>query len=483
MRNIAVLISVLLCQNFVLAQEFIEVDTALPFPKVNSASLAYVDIDGDFDEDLVLLGWDNLNDIYTDLFINDGGGNFVEDTSLSFEPVHNGSIATADIDGDDDQDILICGRNESFETRTSLYINQGNGSFSEDSSNTFEDIANGEVSFCDVDGDSDQDVFVIGQNKSFEDIAKLYLNDGGGVFEELQGTSFIGVRWTAIAIGDVDNDTDPDIIISGRDASAGPNTQLYINAGNGTFSRVENSNLVPVYDGSIALSDVDGDADLDLLITGWAVEYITKLYLNDGMGAFSEAAEQDFPGVREGVGVFEDIDKDADKDLFITGLNQALDSEVKFYLNDGSGKFTEVVTPVKSIYNGAVGFSDIDGDDDSDLLVVGYNSEEFFICKQYINESDVSTIFISKEESIWLNVYPNPAIAKEISIFVNDALNRNLNIKLYNLEMKLLVEENFIGSNDNQKFTLRSLHLNQGCYIVVISDNHGIYTQKMVMVL
>lgn len=63
---------------------------------------------------------------------------------------------------------------------------------------------------------------------------------------------------------------------------------------------MENSNLVPVYDGSIALSDVDGDADLDLLITGWAVEYITKLYLNDGMGAFSEAAEQDFPGVREG---------------------------------------------------------------------------------------------------------------------------------------------------------------------------------------
>ena len=49
--------------------------------------------------------------------------------------------------------------------------------------------------------------------------------------------------------------------------------------------------------------------------------------------------------------------------------------------------------------------------------------------------------------------------------------------------MKLLVEENFIGSNDNQKFTSRSLHLNQGCYIVVISDNHGIYTQKMVMVL
>ena len=95
----------------------------------------------------------------------------------------------------------------------------------------------------------------------------------------------------------------------------------------------------------------------------------------------------------------------------------------------------------------------------------------------------MSTIFISKEESIWLNVYPNPAIVKEISIFVNDALNRNLNIKLYNLEMKLLVEENFIGSNDNQKFTLRSLHLNQGCYIVVISDNHGIYTQKMVMVL
>ncbi len=42
--------------------------------------MASNDIDGDFDEDLVLLGWDIHNEIYTDLFINDGGGNFVENT-------------------------------------------------------------------------------------------------------------------------------------------------------------------------------------------------------------------------------------------------------------------------------------------------------------------------------------------------------------------------------------------------------------------
>lgn len=474
---------VLLCQNFILAQEFVEVDTVLPFPKVKSASLAYVDIEGDHDEDLVLLGWDNFNTIYTDLFINDGAGNFEKDTSLSFEPVHNGSIASSDIDGDGDQDILICGRNESFEVRTSLYINQGNGNFIEDLDNPFEDIANGAVSFCDVDGDNDQDVFVIGQNESFEDIAKLYLNDGNGVFEELQGTPFIGVRWTAMAIGDIDNDADPDVIVSGRDSSAGPNTQLYMNVGNGLFNRVEDTILFDVFDGSMALSDVDGDADQDLLITGWAVTHIAKLYLNNGMGTFSEANQQDFPGVRDGVVAFEDIDNDTDKDLFITGLNGALDSQLKLYMNDGSGRFTEVVTPVKSIYNGAAGFSDIDGDNDSDLLIVGYNSEEFFICKQYINESGVSSIFNSKEEALLLKVYPNPTLANEISIFVTDAPNRNLNIKLYNLEMKLILEEDFMVSESNEKFTLRSLHLNQGSYFMMISDGQGNYAQKIVIIL
>ncbi|MGB4850210.1 MAG: FG-GAP-like repeat-containing protein, partial [Saprospiraceae bacterium] len=421
--------------------------------------------------------------IYTKLFLNEGGGNFIENPDVPFEQVFDGDIATSDIDGDGDMDLLICGWNASFKVRTSLYINQGNGTFLENADNSLEDISNGEVAFCDVDGDSDQDVFIVGQNAYFEDVAKLYLNDGEGVFEEFHGTHFMGVRFSAIGIGDFDNDNDQDVIISGSDSLSRPNTQLYINQGNGAFNRDENSNFQDVFDGTISLSDVDGDADQDILITGWAVMHIAKLYINNGQGAFSQSTEQNFLGVRDGSTAFVDVDSDSDEDLLITGLNSSLESQVQLYTNDGSGKFMEMVTPIKSIYDGVAAFSDIDGDNDSDLLIIGRNSELGLITTQYINESAQSSVFKFNKQSLSFKIYPNPVQTNEISIFVTDFSINQLNIKLYNLEMQLVIEKRINSLSGGQKYSLSSLNLSQGWYIMIISDDKGNYTQKTIIVI
>src|SRR5687768_6219869 len=125
MKSIGVVLIVLSCHHFIQAQEFVEIKEGLPFPAVSTTSLTYVDVDGDIDEDLVLLGWDS-DDWYTKLFINDGDGNFVEDVEVPFEQVQNGGIAAADIDNDGDQDLIICGNDEFWKVKTNLYINQGN---------------------------------------------------------------------------------------------------------------------------------------------------------------------------------------------------------------------------------------------------------------------------------------------------------------------------------------------------------------------
>ena len=57
-----------------------------------------------------------------------------------------------------------------------LYINDGSGSFAEKSGTPFKGALNGSISFADVDGDNDEDVLITGWSTS-GDISKLYLND------------------------------------------------------------------------------------------------------------------------------------------------------------------------------------------------------------------------------------------------------------------------------------------------------------------
>ncbi len=427
MKTICLFVCCILYQNMAFGQEFIETDSITPFPNIDYSSLKFFDTDGDLDEDLIMIGWKN-GVRCTKLFVNDGTGNFSEDFNSEFEQVSSGKIATSDIDGDGDKDLLICGMNSEWKEHTSLYFNQGDGTFLENFENTLENIWNGELEFFDADGDSDQDILIVGQNEFFEDIAKLYLNNGSGKFEELSGTPFIGVRRSSIGIGDIDNDNDLDIIISGNGGTL--LTNLYINDGNVTFSLYETSKFIDLMDGTISLSDVDGDSDLDVMISGFGIENmkairVTKLYLNNGEGVFSEDSEQNFLGVSSGSVTFIDIDGDSDKDLFITGINQNLKSEAKLYLNDGLGSFKELETEIKSIYEGEAAFSDIDNDGDPDLVLIGRNSESSLISKKYI------TLWIDQDQDGFLsgvdcddsNANINPDQAEEPYNRIDDDCN------------------------------------------------------------
>tara|TARA_B100000809_G_scaffold139066_1_gene136701 strand:- start:17102 stop:17482 length:381 start_codon:yes stop_codon:yes gene_type:complete len=83
-----------------------------------------------------------------------------------FERVQYSSIAFADIDGDNDQDVIITGQDNSNLASTKLYTNNGNGSFIEVFGSPFEDVKNSSIAFTDIDFDNDQDVLITGENNS-----------------------------------------------------------------------------------------------------------------------------------------------------------------------------------------------------------------------------------------------------------------------------------------------------------------------------
>lgn len=365
-----------------------------PFQAVQSSSTAFSDVDGDNDQDLLITGLITSSVGIAELFFNDGSGNFTKVENVPFDGVGYSSIAFSDVDGDGSPDLLITGLNNSAERISKLYTNDGSGHFTELAGVNLEGVENSDVSFADIDGDHDPDLLITGINNANAPIAKLYLNDGSGGLSEVTDTPFTGVQFSSVAFSDIDNDNDPDLLITGEISYHESITQLFKNNGQGEFTEVTDVLFGGVQSGSVAFSDVDGDSDPDLLIVGGnygGSSWITSksyFFENDGTGGFTGFSENPFPGVYFGSIEFSRLDGDNDADLILLGYDSVTRQRIaKVYSNEGAGSFIEAgLSPFSGVQNSSVAFSDIDGDHDADVLLTGSTSAAIRISKLYIND-------------------------------------------------------------------------------------------------
>ncbi|MCB2220711.1 MAG: T9SS type A sorting domain-containing protein [Bacteroidetes bacterium] len=362
-----------------------------PLVQASASSVAFADIDGDNDQDVLISGnyFDGTLQIVSNLYTNDGAGNFTLLSGAPFTGVRLSSVAFADIDGDNDQDLLITGDKGSFVGCSELYVNDGVGNYTLVAATPFDAVIYSSVAFADIDGDNDQDVLITGYNGSAR-ISKLYTNDGTGIFSLVSGTPFQGVNSGSVAFADIDNDDDQDVLITGYNGSTGT-SNLYINDGLGNYSLDTSTPFDTSREGFCAFADIDGDNDQDVLITGFnGTSEFSKLYRNDGTGQFSLATGTPLIGVYHSDVAFADIDGDDDQDVLISGWNGTIISS-NLYINDGTGVYTlEGNVGFENVYEGSLAFADIDGDDDQDLLITGNNGAGA-ISKLYRNNTCSAT--------------------------------------------------------------------------------------------
>lgn len=119
------------------------------------------------------------------------------------------------------------------------------------------------------------------------------------------------------------------------------------------------------YGSGLALIDLDGDRDLDLVATGGAGGVI-GLYENDGAGYFTDRSlAQGAPRFAPSLSVAgvsaADFDADGDLDLHICRFGEP----DRLYRNDGGWNFTEVASAA-GIANGGAAFGSVWGDFDGD---------------------------------------------------------------------------------------------------------------------
>ncbi|AWV99136.1 T9SS type A sorting domain-containing protein [Arcticibacterium luteifluviistationis] len=358
------------------AQTFTELSPS-PLTGTSWSSVDVSDVNGDGFIDVMISGSASSGIKISKLYLNKSGGNFTEQADSPFEGVYRSSVSFADIDMDNDEDLLITGMNSDDIPIALIYINDGLGNFTLNETNKLPGVYFSSVAFADVDADNDPDLFITGSTGQDNSIAKLFINDGSGFFEESSQNLFEGVHQSSLAFNDVDLDSDYDLIITGHNGSGG-STKLYKNDGSGNFSEDLNIPFDNVYASSIAFGDIENDGDDDLLITGFSTEAnkpVSKLYTNDGLGNFQEDTMSTFQDFVLSSISFADMNSDGFQDILMNGFSQSIGiATAYYYRNNKNGTFvlaSEIKPSTNDVSPTSIISFDADNDDDLDILITG----------------------------------------------------------------------------------------------------------------
>ncbi|MDA9774521.1 T9SS type A sorting domain-containing protein, partial [Saprospiraceae bacterium] len=351
----------------------------------------------------------------------------------------------------------------------------------ENTNSALADVSGSSVAFSDVDGDDDQDLFIIGRDNENVSHSKLYLNDGAGNFSESLANAFQPVKDGYIAFADVDGDADQDLLVTGFNGSSG-DSRLYINDGVGNFSEMLNTPFHQVSFGAVAFADIDSDEDMDLFITG-ANPFPTataSMYLNDGNGNFTEDVLNDYDAVTDGAIAFADFDEDGRQDLVITGWSGA-ESVSNIFMNDGVGNLEKLPTsPFRLAQRSSIAVTDIDGDEDQDLIITGWEGE---IARSTLYKNGVLSSISAKNYNSKLDfsILPNPSTSNKIRLNYYSARTGIATVKLLDLQGNIILKKEAKTSTGEQTFLIDISSVPSGMYLVQVTNNGLRGIQKLVV--
>jgi hypothetical protein len=303
--------------------------------------------------------------------------------------VEFGASAWGDINKDGYMDVVICGYdNADYGGNCEVYMNSGttlvqNATWGGD----IIDRGSGSVVLGDVNGDGWLDLFASGfahvHPSNYYDV-HIYINNGTAFhLDDMWTGDATPVADSGAMFGDVDNDGDLDLALTGKDSNTDPSAQLLINNGTSFVDSAQwGQNLVPV-DGAVDVfwADLNRDGKLDLVTQGYngtAGPDMFNVYINNGTTLNrNKTWESGVTGTELGSLWAGDIDADGYTDVLEFG--DAYPGPVKTavaFRNTGSG-FTEQTAWDANLNGinggGNIGGADINNDGRYDIMTSGWN--------------------------------------------------------------------------------------------------------------
>ncbi|MBL7663483.1 MAG: BspA family leucine-rich repeat surface protein, partial [Bacteriovoracaceae bacterium] len=325
------------------------------------------DLNNDGHLDLILNAWgaDSLK-----VRLNNGNGTFA--AAANYGALGGINIPkVADVDRDGYLDIIT--QSGTIPSYLNILKNDKDGTFT----NT-QIISNGAtgaplgLDLGDFNADGYVDIVAIVDHSR----TSIYLNDGTGTFVH-QNTSVLAPPANSVQVGDFNNDNKLDFVYSSISSTT---FYYYEGVGDGTFNApsaavTASSTMTKIY-----ATDVDNNGSLDLVAVGGWLGGGTRsieIFKGNNNGTFSSFQTMDLPDALASATFAHLVDDDNDSDIdFYIGswTGSASGQKVYYYNNNGSGTYNFVENWNMSNPVGKVATGDIDNDGAREMFVPNHNS-------------------------------------------------------------------------------------------------------------
>jgi hypothetical protein len=257
-------------------------DSKRDIGNAKSWSVLALDLNGDGNIDVFIANGDWVDGDSCHVWINDGHGNFTCSAN-KFGKVNSSSAAIGDLNGDGKPDVFIANHPFSNEQggEDEVWFNDGKGNFINSWQKLGGHDAARRVKLADVNGDGCLDAIVFNG-----DTNRIWLNNGKGYF--FDSKQYIGIGENIdLAVGDINNDGHPDIIIAkGAWGKIPKGVEVWISDGKGNLSKSQSIGEYDCY--GVALADLNHDNYPDIIAVNGPGQP-NRIFINDKHGHFYDS--------------------------------------------------------------------------------------------------------------------------------------------------------------------------------------------------
>jgi len=297
-------------------------------------------------------------------------------------PAH--SVAVADVNGDGKLDVAVANDSDNPNGSVAILLGNGDGTFQPAVNYNSGGQSALSVVIADLNGDAKQDVVVLNASGTLG----VLRGNGDGTFQPVVTHSSGGTSPSSVAVADLNGDAKLDLVVTNETGGNDEVVAVLLGNGDGTFKPAVAYSSGGFLPSSVAVSDVNGDGKLDVLVTSFCNvngscpgEGVLGVLLGNGDGTFQAAVTYDTGGIDAQWLAVADVNGDGKADVVVvncgpTGASSCgLGNLAAVLLGNGDGTFLPAVTyDSGGDFPASVVVADVNGDGKPDLLVANFAS-------------------------------------------------------------------------------------------------------------